>query len=125
MGEVLGSIISLGLPVAAVFLWGESLREMWKRFIRRGGETAGRGAYWCLTSGEFVRVAEGGGVLPGGSGDVYARVYAPLMLLLTPILGMVFVVFLPLVLPVMVLKAVAVQGWRFIGRRAPTGAGRL
>jgi hypothetical protein len=115
MGEVLGSIISLGLPVAAVFLWGGSLREMWKHFIRRGGESAGKGAYWCVTSGEFVRSAEGGDVLPGGPDDVYVRVYAPLMLLMTPIL----------VLPVMVFRAVAVRGWRFIGRRAPTGAGRL
>jgi hypothetical protein len=78
-----------------------------------------------VTSGEFVRVAPGGGVLPGAHSDVYLRVLAPFMLLLTPVLGMVFVVFLPLALPVIALKAVAGRGRRLLARRTPTGAGSV
>jgi hypothetical protein len=98
---------------------------MWKRLIVRGGERASRGAYWCVTSGEFVRVASGGGVLPGAPSDAYVRVLPPLMVLLTPVLGMAFVVFLPLALPVIALKAVAGQGRRVLARRTSTGAGGL
>jgi hypothetical protein len=98
---------------------------MWKRLVVRGGERASRGAYWCVTSGEFVRVASGGGVLPGAPRDVYVRVLAPFMLILTPVLGMIFVVFLPLALPVIALKAVAGRGWRLLARRTPTGAGSV
>jgi hypothetical protein len=98
---------------------------MWKRLVVRGGERASRGAYWCVTSGEFVRVASGGGVLPGTPRDVYVRVLAPFMLILTPVLGMVFVVFLPLALPVIALKAVAGRGRRLLARRTTTGAGSV
>jgi hypothetical protein len=96
-----------------------------KHLVRRGAERASGGAYWCVTSGEFVRLTGEGGTLPGTAEDVYVRVLAPLMLILTPILGMVFVVFLPLVLPVIALKMLAVQGWRLIARRTPAGAERL
>jgi hypothetical protein len=98
-------------------------RAMFERLVVRGGEEASRGAYWCATSGEFVRVGSGGGVLPGAASDVYVRVFAPFMLFLTPVLGMFFVVFLPLALPVVALKAVAGQGRRLLARRTPTGAG--
>jgi hypothetical protein len=98
---------------------------MWKRLVVRGGEEASRGAYWCATSGEFVRVPSGGAVLPGAPNDVYLRVLAPFMLFLTPVLGMIFVVFLPLALPVIALKAVAGQGRRLLARRTPTSAGGL
>ena len=102
-----------------------SERAVLKRLVLRGGEGAPRGAYWCVTSGEFVRVTPGGGALPGAPSDVYLRVLAPFMLFLTPVLGMVFVVFLPLALPVIALKAVAGRGRRLLARRTPTGAGSV
>jgi hypothetical protein len=98
---------------------------MWKHFVRRGGEETSGGAYWCLTSGHFVRVAKTGGALPGTPDDIYLRVFVPLMLVLTPILGMFFVVFLPVVLVVALFQTLVVQGWRVLTRRTPTGVERL
>ena len=98
-------------------------RAVLKNLVLRGGRGAPQGAYWCVTSGDVVRVASCGAVLPGAASDVYLRVLAPFMLFLTPVLGMFFVVFLPLALPVIALKAVAGQGRRLLARRTTTSAG--
>jgi hypothetical protein len=62
-----------------------------------GGSTVVSGHYFNARTWEMVPIATDGGRLPGGSGDRYLRLSTPLVFLLTPILGLLFVVFMPLI----------------------------
>lgn len=61
-----------------------------------GGETVKGGCYWSLKDGEFVSVPKKGGKLEGGPERKYVRVPMPLVLIIGPILGLAFAIFLPL-----------------------------
>jgi hypothetical protein len=65
-------------------------------FTYTGGYRAGRGTYWDMKTGErFDMKSEG--VLPGESKARYLKLSTAVMLLLGPIIGLAYVVFLPLV----------------------------
>lgn len=55
------------------------------------------GFYWNLSRWELVTIPKGGGVLPGGDNLRYIRVPFPLVLLLGPLMGALYVVFLPFI----------------------------
>ena len=75
----------------------------------RSGERAPRGSYWNPYTGQFVDLeAEAG--LPEGRGAFF-RVSPPLLLVLGPFLGLFFLVFVPLAVP-LVLGAWVVQRLR-------------
>ncbi len=61
-----------------------------------GGERVGGGLYWCSSSAEFVSIPSEGGTLEGGPGDRYITVPLPLVLTAGPLMGLAFIVFLPL-----------------------------
>ncbi len=61
-----------------------------------GGETVKGGCYWSLKDGEFVSVPKEGGKLEGGAERKYIKVPLPLVLIVGPILGLAFAIFLPL-----------------------------
>ena len=61
-----------------------------------GGQEAGPGLYLCLRSGEFVQVSQESAVVPGDSDRRFARVPLPLVLVVGPLMGLAFVVFLPI-----------------------------
>ena len=63
----------------------------------RGGERVNRGVYCNLASWEFFQGPENGAVLPGGGDSKYIRMPASMVLLAGPLMGLGFVVFLPLV----------------------------
>lgn len=67
----------------------------------RGGATVEPGLYFNLRQLSFRSVDEAG-ALPGGGGDVYRRVPVLLLLLVGPVLGLAYIVFLPFVGFVMV-----------------------
>jgi hypothetical protein len=63
-----------------------------------GGQSVRAGFYWNPAEWEIVAVdGRSGGVLPGGSERRYFRVPVLLMLALAPVMGGLFVVFLPLI----------------------------
>jgi hypothetical protein len=64
---------------------------------RKGGEAVKAGFYWHADVWEIVPVSGEGGVLPGTAEDRYIRLPALGMLLLAPVMGGLFVVFLPLI----------------------------
>lgn len=64
--------------------------------IKRGGQLTKGGTYFNLRSWEFITVAKPQGNLPGSEGQPYFRVPVALVLMLGPILGLFFVVLLPL-----------------------------
>ncbi len=61
-----------------------------------GGEHVSGGLYWCSSSAEFVSIPSEGGRLEGGPGDRYMTVPLPLVLTMGPLMGLAFIVFLPL-----------------------------
>ncbi len=61
-----------------------------------GGDFVKGGVYWSMREGEFLAVPKEGGVLEGGKNDRYIRAPLPVVLVLGPILGLAFAIFLPL-----------------------------
>ena len=60
-----------------------------------GGTKVPGGYYWSPRQWTLTPVPDEGGVLPGGAGDRYLRISWVTALLLAPVLGGLFVVFLP------------------------------
>lgn len=88
----------------------------------RSGERAPGGCYWNPYSGQFVEL-QTEAILPGGKGAFF-RVSPPALLLLGPFLGLFFLLFVPLAVPI-VIGAWAVQRLRgaFSGRAPAPAAG--
>jgi len=61
-----------------------------------GGQVVKRGIYWSSSSGEFVAVPRDGGRLEGGADDRYFRSPQPLVLVLGPLMGLAYALFLPI-----------------------------
>ena len=59
------------------------------------GENVGRGFYWSPSTGEQVNVGDEQKVLPGQPGTVYYKLPFAVMVGLAPLLGVMFVMFLP------------------------------
>jgi hypothetical protein len=64
-------------------------------FKHTGGQRVGSGTYWNIITGLMVDIDQEG-TLPGGSGSKYLRASSGLVLLSGPILGLAYVVFLPI-----------------------------
>jgi hypothetical protein len=63
---------------------------------RKGGFEAAPGTYWNIDNGELVRL-ERRAALPGEASTKFLKLPVLLLLLLSPVLGLAFVLFLPLV----------------------------
>ena len=79
-------------------------------FKHEGGTRVRCGYYWSPARWEIVTITKGGGLLPGGREQGYLRLPIALLLLLAPLMGGLYVVFLPFIGFFMVL--------RLAGRRA-------
>ena len=75
-------------------------------FNYRGGNSVKSGFYWDLTNWEIVTIAGKGGVLPENGTHRYVKVPIPFLVMIAPILGLLFVVFLPFIGFAMVLGLV-------------------
>jgi hypothetical protein len=62
-----------------------------------GGMKVGGGYYWNPRTWEMHAVGAEGGTLPGSERAHYARIPFPLLFVVVPILGALFLVFLPVV----------------------------
>lgn len=63
----------------------------------RSGERINPGIYWSLASGEFFQSSAPDTMLPGSGNQRYIRLPGPLVLLMGPLFGLGYVIFLPLV----------------------------
>ena len=61
-----------------------------------GGEAVRGGVYWSMKAGEFIAIPAEGGKLEGGSEHRYIKAPLPVVLIVGPILGLAFAMFLPL-----------------------------
>ncbi len=64
---------------------------------RIGGTAAKSGFYWNLGKWEMTMVPKQGGLLPGDAGDKYLKVPVVALLVLAPIMGAVYAMFLPFI----------------------------
>jgi hypothetical protein len=60
-----------------------------------GGETVKTGFYWNRGKWAAEVVPAGGGALPGAPGTVYNRIPWPVLLVVAPVMGGAFAMFLP------------------------------
>lgn len=76
------------------------------------GQVVPSGVYWHGKTLELVHIPPEGGALPAGDDAVYRQL--PILLLMTvgPLVGLAFVLFLPVAVPIVVLY----QGWKAIHR---------
>lgn len=81
-------------------------------FRHTGGQTVGHGFYWNAGKWEVTLIERQGGVLPGTATERYARVPVLAMLVLAPIMGALYVFFLPFIGVAMVLDFLARRLWR-------------
>jgi hypothetical protein len=78
-------------------------------FIRKGKQEAEAGTYWDTSSGERITMQEQG-MLPGDESTSYIKASSTVMLLMGPVLGLAFAVFLPFIGIAMTLS--------FLGKKA-------
>ncbi len=64
---------------------------------RIGGTAAKNGFYWNLRKWEMTVVPKQGGILPGDASDKYLKVPVVALLLLAPIMGAAYAMFLPFI----------------------------
>ncbi|HSN13853.1 MAG TPA: hypothetical protein VLT61_04425 [Anaeromyxobacteraceae bacterium] len=62
-----------------------------------GGMKVGGGYYWNPRTWEVHTVAAEGGVLPGSERAHFARIPFPLLFVVVPVMGALFLVFLPVI----------------------------
>ena len=82
----------------------------------RGGQNVKSGFYWNLKKWEIVIIEKGAGLLPGSETDRYLKVPVLLFMCAAPILGLLYVVFLPLLGFAMVFRLVARKSMQFLGK---------
>lgn len=64
---------------------------------RIGGTAVKSGFYWNLGRWEMTMVPKQGGLLPGDAGDRYLKVPVVALLVLAPLMGAVYAMFLPFI----------------------------
>jgi hypothetical protein len=61
----------------------------------KGGTKVNYGFYWSVQAWDMAMIPAEGGLLPGGSDRNYMRIPTVLFLLMAPVMGALYVVFLP------------------------------
>jgi len=97
--------------------------------IKNAGEAAKVGFYFNTRTWEMDLHRKDGDTLPGGAGDRYLRIPALALLVLGPLMGFFFVIFLPFIGFALVARelghrAVALFGRKTLAKKAPKPAER-
>lgn len=90
-----------------------------------GGTKVREGFYWGVKTWDVQVMEKGGGTLPGDEGRRYLRVPAVAMLVLGPVMGALFAMFLPFIGLAMIADHVGrglARRWRKAFGRKPTEA---
>ncbi len=78
---------------------------------RPGGTAAKSGFYWHLGKWEMTMVPKQGGLLPGGAGDRYLKVPVLALLVIAPLMGAAYAMFLPFIGFAMLFGFVGKKAW--------------
>jgi hypothetical protein len=90
---------------------------------KRAGDAARVGFYFNLKTWELSLHRTEGAKLPGGATDRYTRVPAVALLLLGPVMGFFFVIFLPFIGFALVARELGRRAMRLFGRKVATPDG--
>jgi hypothetical protein len=85
---------------------------------RNAGEAAKMGFYFNTRTWEVDLHRKEGGALPGVDGDRYVRIPAAALLVLGPVMGFFFVIFLPFIGFALVARELGYKAAGWIGRMA-------
>jgi hypothetical protein len=85
---------------------------------RNAGEAAKMGFYFNTRTWEVELHRKDGGALPGGDGERYVRIPAAALVVLGPVMGFLFVVFLPFIGFALVARELGLKSAAWIGRLA-------
>lgn len=77
----------------------------------QGGNEVKGGFYFNTTQKDLVTVEDDFGMLPGDGTDTYFRVPLPVMLTAGPLIGLVYVIFLPFIAFAMILAVAGERAW--------------
>src|SRR3972149_1584790 len=80
------------------------MRRVFPRY--QGGEVVPAGTYWNPRSGEVAQFGEEGGKLPQVEGEFF-RGHPAAILVVGPLLGLFYLIFLPLAVPIILGQYVA------------------
>ena len=89
--------------------------------LNKGGHTVKAGTYWNLTNGSRVQMDQEG-VLPGSGQTRYIKAPVAVMLMASPVIGLVFAVFLPFIGIAMTLSLI---GKKLVDGVASAAAGSM
>jgi hypothetical protein len=82
---------------------------------RTGGTAAKNGFYWNLAKWEMTLVPKQGGILPGSASDTFVKIPVIGLLVLAPMMGAAYAMFLPFIGFAML--------FTFLGKKALAAAG--
>ena len=94
-------------------------------FNYHGGEKVKRGLYWNPKKWDMAALPKEGGVLPGAEGNRYIKIPTLLFVLIAPLMGLLYVIFLPFIGFAVVLGLLATTALRAFRRYAGTALLRL
>ena len=86
-----------------------------------GGQKVSKGTYWNLSSGQRITVM-GEDVLPGDGSTLYLKIPSTGILILAPIIGLVYAVFLPFIGIAMMVKLIGQKVFGGAVKTASTSA---
>ena len=86
------------------------INDLTRRFVHRGGDAVTAGSYWNIYTGEHLRFEEEG-LLPGDADQMHLRMSSWMLILLSPVLGLAFAVFFPVIGLLMVGWALLCKGY--------------
>jgi hypothetical protein len=84
--------------------------------LNHGGETVKGGFYWNMEKWDATFIEGAQGVLPGTGQDVFRRIPVGLALLSAPIMGALFVMFLPFIGIALLLQQLGIASFERVGR---------
>ncbi|MEK6777987.1 MAG: hypothetical protein AABY87_14095 [bacterium] len=82
-------------------------------FVYRGGDKGGKGTYWDLINGSRVDLTAEG-TLPQDRKTRFLRISSVIMLMLAPILGLIYIAFLPIASIAIVAMLVVKKVWGWL-----------
>lgn len=82
---------------------GPVVKGRWIMARPTGGTNVRAGFYWNLRKWEMTSIPRPGGILPGDAGETYVRVPVLALLVVAPLMGALYVIFLPFIGVAMVL----------------------
>jgi len=93
--------------------------------VFRGGSRAAAGFYWRPLEWEILSLRADGETLPGATQERLYRLGPVATLLVAPLMGGLFVVFLPVAGVLVVLRVACAAAWRRLPRRPAQLASKL